>query len=549
VTDQPDAGPPVPAEEDSGSRFVRHTAVMSVGTGLSRLTGFLRLSAMAYAIGVAHSRVADAYNVANNTPNIVYELVLGGILTSVFVPVFVEWLDTREREEAWDVARSVMTIALVVLTAILVVTLVAAPLFIRLYTLQLHGPRAQAERALGTFFLRWFMPQIVFYGVGAVATGLLNAHRRFAVPMFAPILNNVIVIGTMLAFAAIHGDTTPSVEAISGAQKLVLAVGTTLGVVAMTAALWPSLRRLGFRWRWRLDWRHDAVRRIARLALWVFVYVAVNQLGLLVVIILAAGRTAYTAYTSAFILFQLPHAIFAVSIMTALLPALSSRWTDRDREGFRLMLARGLRGTAFIVIPAAAGYVALAGPIVRLLLQHGAASGHQTQLVARILVLFSIGLFSFSAFQLLLRAFYATQDTRTPALINVAAVSINTGMNFVFFHFYGVRGLALGHATAYTFAAVVAAVAIRRRLGGLEGRLVLAGLGKVVVGAAVTGGVAYLAARALAGVVDTATVAGQALQVLGAVGAGVAAFLALAVLLRMEDLQLLKGFAGARFRR
>jgi putative peptidoglycan lipid II flippase len=550
VTDQPDAGPPGPAEEDTGGRFVRHTAVMSVGTGLSRLTGLLRVSAMAYAIGVAHNSVTEAYNIANNTPNIVYELVLGGVLTSVFVPVFVEWLDTRGQEEASELARSVLSIALVVLTAILIVTLVAAPLFIRLYTLRLgHGASADAERALGTFFLRWFMPQIVFYGIGAVATGLLNAHRRFAVPMFAPILNNIIVIGTMLAFAAIHGDTSPTAAGISGAQKLVLAVGTTLGVIAMTAALWPSLRRLGFRWRWSFHWRHEAVRRIGRLALWVFVYVAVNQLGLLVIIILAAEKTAYAAYTAAFILFQLPHAIFAVSIMTALLPAMSSRWTDGDREGFRVMLARGLRGTAFIVIPAAAGYVALAGPIVRLLLQHGAASGAQTQLVARILVFFSIGLFSFSAFQLLLRAFYATQDTRTPALINVAAVSINTGMNFLFFHLYGVRGLALGHATAYTFAAVVAAVAIRRRLGGLEGRVVLAGLGKVLVGAAATCAAAYLTARALAGPLDIDTLAGQALQVLGAVAAGLAAFLALAVLLRMEDLQLLRGYLGARFRR
>ncbi len=540
-------------EGPDGGGFVRNTAVMSVGTALSRVTGFLRLSAMAYAIGVVHARVADAYNVANNTPNIVYELILGGVLTSVFVPVFVEWLDTRGREEAWEAARSVLSIAVVVLTAILLITLVAAPLFVRLYTLRLHGPQADAERALATFFLRWFMPQIVFYGVGAVATGLLNAHRRFAVPMFAPVLNNLIVIATMLVFAGInHGSGVPAPEGITTAQKLVLAVGTTLGVVAMTAALWPSLRRLGFRWRWRLDWRHEAVRRIARLSLWVFVYVAANQLGLLVVIILAVGsvgKAGYTAYTSAFILFQLPHAIFTVSIMTALLPAMSSRWTDGDRDGFRLMLARGLRGTAFIVVPAAAGYVALAGPIVRLLLQHGAASGGQTQLVAKILVFFSIGLFSFSAFQLLLRAFYATQDTRTPAFINVAAVSINTGMNFLYFHFFGVRGLALGHATAYTFAAIVAAVAIRRRLGGLEGRLVLAGLGKVLVGAAATAGAAYWTARGLASAVDTATVAGQVVQVGGAVAAGVAAFLALAVVLRMEDLELLKRFALARFRR
>src|SRR5439155_16310621 len=168
--------------------------------------------------------------------------------------------------------------------------------------------------------LRWFMPQIVFYGLGAVIIGLLNAHRKFAAPMFAPILNNVIVIATMLAFAAMSSQEHPTVSGVTGAQKLVLAIGTTLGVVAMTVVLLPSLRRLGFRLRWRFDWRHEAVRKIARLAAWVFVYVAMNQLGLLVVIILAAKKVEYTAYSAAFIMFQLPHAIFAVSIMTALLP-------------------------------------------------------------------------------------------------------------------------------------------------------------------------------------------------------------------------------------
>ena len=539
--------------EDTRRRFVRHTAVMSVGTGLSRITGFLRLSAMAFAIGVAHSKVADAYNVANNTPNIVYELVLGGILTSVVVPVFVDWLDNRGRDEAWDVARSILTIGLAALSVIMLITILAAPVLVRLYTLQLGpGPEADAERALATFFLRWFMPQIVFYGLGAVITGLLNAHRRFAVPMFAPILNNLIVIGTMLAFAAMSGQEHPTLGGVTGAQKLVLAIGTTLGVVAMTLVLLPSLRRLGFRWRWRFDWRHEAVRRIARLAVWVFVYVAMNQLGLLVVIILAARDIEYTAYQSAFILFQLPHAIFAVSIMTALLPALSSRWAEGDRAGFRLLLAQGLRSTAFIVVPASLGYIVLAAPIVRLLLQHGAAeAARTTEITSQILVFFSIGLFAFSAFQLLLRAYYATQDTRTPALINVAAVALNTGVNFLFFFTFGlgVKGLALGHATAYTFAAVVAALLIRRKLGGLEGRVVLRGIAKVLLGAGATAIAAFGASRGLGAVVDTTTVIGQFTQVAGSVLVGLLVFVAAALLLRMEDLQLVREFVAPRGRR
>src|SRR5439155_6259291 len=230
---------------DTTRSFVRHSAVMSVGTGLSRLTGFLRVAAMAYALGVAESRLADAYNVANTTPNIIYELAAGGILASVFIPVFVERLEQEGRESAWHSVRTILSVAFVVLMGVMVVGILASNWIIHAYTFRVEGPQAEAERALASFFLKWFMPQIVFYGLGAgIATGLLNAHRRFAVPMFAPILNNLIVTATFFVFAAMarHGTVTPS--GITGPEKLVLAIGTTLGVVAMSLALWPSLRRL-----------------------------------------------------------------------------------------------------------------------------------------------------------------------------------------------------------------------------------------------------------------------------------------------------------------
>jgi putative peptidoglycan lipid II flippase len=545
-TDGGDAG----GFEPAGAPLLRSTAVMSVGTALSRITGFLRLSAMAYAVGVANSRLADAYNVANNTPNIVYELVLGGILTSVFVPVFVEWLERRGRDEAWEVARSVMTIAVVALGAIAVLTILLAPAIVDLYTVRLgHGPKADAERAAATFFLRWFMPQIVFYGLGAVATGLLNAHRRFAAPMFAPILNNLIVIATFVVFVILPGPRFPTPDGITHLQRYVLAIGTTLGVVAMTVALWPPLRRLGFRFAVRWNWRGEAVRRIARLSLWVFLYVLVNQLGLIVVIVLSAGSNGYTTYQAAFILFQLPHAIFAVSIMTALLPALSGNWANGETAEFRSQLARGIRLTALIVIPAAFGYIALAGPIVRLLLQHGATTAAGAAEVANVLRFFALGLFSFSAFQLLLRAFYAMQDSRTPALVNIAAVGLNTAVNFLFFHLLGVKGLALGHATAYTFGAVVLVLLIRSRLGGLDGRSVVAGLGKVVVAGAATAGAAFAVSKVLGSAIGTATLLEQAVQVLGSVVIGLLVFVAMALLLRMEDLRQVIGMVAGRFRR
>jgi len=538
--------------EDSEHAFVRRTAAMSVGTTLSRLTGFLRVSFTAYALGLAQTRLANAYTVANNTPNIVYELVLGGILTSIFVPVFVQWLQERGREDAWEVARSVLTIALVVLTAITAVTIVAAPWIVRLYMVGATGPGADAARDFATFCLRLFMPQIVFYGLGAVATGLLNAHRRFAAPMFAPILNNVIVIGTMIAFAAMPGPAgRPTPSNITEAQRWVLALGTTLGVVGMTAALWPSLRRLGFRFRWRLDWRSEAVRRVARLALWTLVYVVANQVGLLIIIIMATGRSGYAAYTAAQILFQLPHAIFAVSIFTALLPAMSTRWTNGNLNGFRAQLSQGIRATAVVVVPATAGYLVLAVPISRLVVQHGAATRADAELVAQLLTYFSLGLFFFSVFQLLLRAFYATQDTRTPALVNIAAVVVNTLANVVFLYAFhlGIPGLALGFSASYAFGSIALLVLIRRKLGGIDGDRLLAGMSRTLVAAGVTAAAAWAVAREMAATMGTRTFGAQAAQVGAAVAAGLLAFTVVALILRIEEVEMVRGQLAARWRR
>lgn len=540
---------------DSASSLVRHSAVMSVGTGLSRLTGFLRLSALVWALGVSGNRIPDAYNTANTAPNIIYELALGGILSSVLVPVFVEWIQNRGETEAADVGRRLFSIAVVVLSSIMVLGFIFAPWIVRLYASGIPDPARKAYiEVLGPFLLRFFMPQIVFYGIGAVATAMLNAHRRFAAPMFAPILNNLTVVATCVVYGLIAGSSRgqpgfgPTL-----AEKLILAIGTTLGVVAMTAALWPAMRRIGFRFRFRFrgNLSHEAVRRIAHLAKWVVVYVVVNQLGYLVVVILAlhAGQGDIVAYQAAFILFQLPYAIFAVSIFTALLPAMSSRWSAGDVAGFRQMLARGLRMTAFIVIPASAGYLALAGPIVRLLLQHGAAGARDADSITSILMFFSIGLFSFSAFQLLLRAYYSTQDSRTPALVNVASVGLNTVVNLVLVGSMGVRGLALGHATAYTFGAVLLAILMRRKLSGMDGGTMTRGFAKIVLASAVTAAVAWTTSSLMGHLLPHGGLAGLALQVLISVIAGLIVFLGIATSLRMEELGLVKGSLISRFSR
>lgn len=541
----------IEAQGTSTERFAHRTAVMALGTTLSRITGMLRLTATAAAFGI--TTLSDTYAAANTTPNIVYELVLGGILTSIFVPVFVRWSATHGREASWEVAQRMLTLALVVLGTIALLAGIFAPSIMRLYLAGSPAAGKEAQVALGAFFLRWFMPQIVFYGIGAIAIGVLNANRRFAVVMFAPILNNVSVIVTMVAFIAVH-EGGPSISSVGGTEPTLLAAGTTVGVVAMTLALWPSLRRIGFRWRWRLDLRHPAIRQLGQLARWTAVYVAANQLAYLLVIVLSnrAGAGAYFAYTQAFVFFQLPHAIFAVSVFTALMPEMAEGWATDRIEAVRALWSRGIRTTLVVMIPAALGYVVLAEPIVRLFAEYGAAgSGEGTDLMVRALTGFAVGLPFFSGFQLLTRTFYAMHDARTPALVNVAAASVNAAVNVLLslVFGFGVGGLSLGHAVSYMFGAAMLGLIARRRLAGIDGLRISRTAAKVLpIGIAGAAG-ALVVSAVLSQTIGVASAAARLLQVFAAVLAGVLVFAIGALIFRLQEVDDLRSALARRLRR
>lgn len=520
--------------------LARPAAVMAVGTALSRLTGLGRVVALAFALGVSESRLADAYNIANTLPVTLYELVLGGILTSIFVPVLVQELRTKDHDEAW---RSVSALVSVSLTALLVMTAVIAvlaPQIIDVFSNRVGGEAGRQQHALATFFLILFAPQIALYGIAAISGALLNAHGRFAPPMFTPIVNNLILIAGFVLFAVVAGSapTAASVDDNTG-QKLILGIANTGGVAAMAALNWWFARRLGGRITVLLDWRHPAVRRVAKLSLWTLLFVGVNALGTAISFYLANGKQGGpTAYTLAFAFFQLPIGIAAVSIMTALIPQLSAHYVDGDDRAFRLRLAGGLRAVAMLLGPATAAYLVLAGPLMEVLLEHGVAKSASAELVASVLRLFAIGLIPFSAFLLLSRAFYARQDNRTTAVWNILAVGVTVALDFALFPVIDVRGLALAHSMGFVVGSIVLALLLRRRVGPLGARKTLTEFGKVTVASVVAGGVMLLALV----IGDALLPAGEARAlfqlVLGGLG-GTGAYLLVAHRLGVEDLALL----------
>jgi putative peptidoglycan lipid II flippase len=308
--------------------------------------------------------------------------------------------------------------------------------------------------------------------------------------MAVPVLNNVVVIAAMAVFVMLPGPRPPTPGGMTTAQFLVLGIGTTLGIVAQTVALVPFLRRAGFRFRpRRLD--RSRFAELGKLGGWVLTYVVANQAGYLVIVRLATGARegGYSAYTYAFQLFSLPHAIVAVSVITALAPAISARAVAGELDRVRLELSNGLRLIAVILVPAAFGLAVLARPVAVAAFQHGAFTAADAALTGKVLVAFACGLLPFSAFQLLARVFYWLQDSRTPAVVNIAVNAVNVGADLLLAtRLHGgalVVGMAAGYALSYVVGSVVLARMLRARLGGLDGRRITRTLVRVLVGSAI----------------------------------------------------------------
>ncbi len=507
--------------------LVRASLLVAVGTALSRLTGFARLAATAYAIGF--ERLTDTYTLANTTPNIVYELLLGGVLSATLVPIFVQ----QHEEEDDEGTSAVVTVAVALLVAVCVVAFLAAPLIVRLYTVGVEGDVASDQQVVATDLLRLFVPQILFFGLTAIGTALLNARRRFATPAFAPTLNNVAVTAMLLALPRLAGGT-PTLEQVRDDPVLLLTLGlgTTAGIILMTVALLPALKRHHVHLRWNLDLRHPAVRSVGRLTGWTLGYVLTNQLSLLVVLILAnRERGGVSSYTGAFIFFQLPHALVAVSLMTTLVPELSSAAQRGDHPTYRDRFSTGVRLMALVILPAATGYVVLARPIVSALLERGALSVDSAVLTADTLAAFAAGLFGFSIYLFALRGFYALRDTRTPFLLNVGENALNGVLALALVGPFGIPGLAGAYAVAYTVAAVVALFVLQRRVGSLDGRRAARSIAKVAAACVAMGIAVALVARS----VGDSDGAGAVLRTGAGVAVGALVFALAVVLLRVEE--------------
>ncbi len=547
-------GSAIDPTDDAG--VLRSSSVMAAGTIISRVTGVLRTTALAASLG-SLGVLADAYNTANTLPNIIYIMLVGGALNAVFIPQLVGHMKDDE-DGGTSYADRLLTLSAVALLVITAAAVLAAPWIARLYAGSSYSSR-QIE--VLTAFAYLCLPQILFYGLYALYSQVLNARGHFAAPMFAPIVNNLVVIVGCAIFLVVSHK--PSIATITGGQIALLGTATTLGVVVQASLLTPYMARSGYRFRPRFDLRGHGLGTAVGLAKWTIFFVLVNQIAYLIVTKLAnnAGAIAEqhghkvagsTAYANAQLMFILPHSIVTVSVVTALMPRMSRAAHDGNLAAVRHDLARGMRLIAAAMVPATI-LLALLGPrIAQLLLGYGNTTDPGARLVGTVLQAFSVGVLAYSLYYVLLRGFYALEDTRTPALVNIFLNVVNIGVGYTLYRVLpaekAVAGLAAGYAVAYIATTVVFWLILRPRVGGLDTYLTVRTLVRLGLAGAVSGVLGYAVVAALGRVTGSGKLG--ALVVVIAAGAVVAgSFVLMARRLRVAEMQELFTLVNGRLRR
>ncbi|MDQ6927925.1 MAG: hypothetical protein M3159_04590, partial [Actinomycetota bacterium] len=458
-------------DPDGAAGLLQSTVKVTTGNLASRITGLMRVLAVAAALGATF--LGNTYQSANLVSNLLFELLAAGILSSVLVPPFVELLDAGRRDEAEDIAGGFLGLGLVVLGVVCLCGILARTWIMQALTVAVPDPAVRAaEIRLGSFLLILFVPQVLLYAVGTVATALLHGGRRFTAVAFAPVANNVIVIATMGVFWAISGGGGGVVEGAAGldlstAQKLVLAVGTTAGVAAMSLLPLVDVWRAGIRLRPRWDPRHPQIRALARSGAWGAAYLALGQVLVATTLVLANQvEGGVVAYQIAFTLFLLPHALLAQPLITVLYPRLAAEAVGRQWQSFAKTLAKGGQWVIFLTAPATAFLVAAAAPALHLV-RFGRLDAAGSDLVARVAVGYALGVVGYACFLLLTRASYAAGDTRAPALVNLAVtIGGSIAMLAAFAAASGsdkVVVLGFAYSAAVTSGAVLLSIVVRRR--------------------------------------------------------------------------------------
>jgi putative peptidoglycan lipid II flippase len=470
---------------------------MGAAAAVSRAFGALRMVVIAAVLGTTY--LGNAFQASNSVSNILFELLAAGALSAVLVPSFVDAFGRGETRRAEELAGGVLSLALAGLAVVSLIGVVFAPAFARVLTSGVEDASVAADqRALATFLLRFFIPQILFYALGTVSTALLQSRGRFILAAVAPIGNTVVLVASMLVFRSMAGSD-PGLDLSSG-ERLALALGGTVGVIAFVGVTVVAVWASGFRPRFgvRRAVRDDDVRRLLRLSGWAVVQHAGGGVLLAGAIISAGGLAGgVVAYQLAWVVFLAPYGVLAQPIHTAVLPRLSAFVAVGDEAGMRTSLRWAADAMAAVTLPVAALLVALCAPLMSVLAFGEASRGQGPALLAAAFGGLAVGIPAYGAFLLLSRAAYSLGDSRTPALASIVSATLGAAAMLVAGHAVDGPGRLVAIAGAHSAAQVIGTLWLAHRLRPATGTLVSSLQLRALVPAVVVGGVAWVVQRGL----------------------------------------------------
>jgi putative peptidoglycan lipid II flippase len=493
----------------------------------SRVLGLVREQVLAGLFGA--SREFDAFVTAFRIPNLLRDLFAEGALSAAFVTTFTKKLATDGDQSAWRLANLVLNALLIVLGVLTLAGLLFAPVLVRLIAPGFAEVPGKIELTIQ--LTRIMFPFLILVALAALAMGMLNAKHRFGIPASASMMFNVgaIVGGVGLAY---WFDPRFGPAAITG-----IALGTLVGGVAQLLVQVPSLRRVGYRYAAVFDWRDPGLREVVRLVGPAVIGVSAVQINVFVNNWFASffGNGAVSFLNCAFRLMQFPIGIFGVAIATATLPTISGHAARGDTVEFRKTLARSIRLATFLCIPSACGLAVLAEPIISVLYQHGKFDPTATAQTAWCLRAFAIGLAGYAGIKVIAPTFYALGDAKTPAMVAVGSIIVNTGLCYLFAMVLDLKaaGLALSTSCVALINFFLLLALMRRKIGRIEAGALLTTLLKVGAASVLMGAAAYGVHSLLA--------AHRYLDVTGSIAVAVVVFGAACKLFRVAELGELLG--------
>jgi putative peptidoglycan lipid II flippase len=485
---EPPSQPTAQGAAHSPARLARSAGVIGLATAASRLLGLVRDQILAYFFGAGNAM--DAFNVAFRIPNLLRDLFAEGAMSAAFVPTFTRRLTMRGRDDAWRLGNNVVNALILVTSALIVLGIVFARPLVQL--MAGDYARVPGKLDLTVSLTRVMMPFLALIAVAAACMGMLNSLRRFFVPAFAPTMFNVGAIIGVLALL-------PLMAAWGVDPIFAAAFATLLGGGLQVAIQWPALRREGYRYRPALDPRDPGLHEILILMGPGVLGLAAVQINIFVNTWLATsqGTGAVSWLNYAFRLMYMPIGVFGLSIATAALPTISQHAAREDKEAMRRTFSTGLRMMLMLNVPATAGLIALASPIVDLLFRRGQFTPGDTAATAAAVLFYAPGLIGYSTVKLAVPTFYALKESRTPVIVSALTVGLNILLNVTLAHVMGYRGLALGTAIAALFNASALLWLLSWRLDGIDGNRVAVTFGKIAIASALMAVAAWAGERVL----------------------------------------------------